>query len=142
MKEGSDIPNVKMVIVVSHELGIGQAANRAAVLATGLTAHVPNVIGQDSMTKDDRKILGFTQVPIPILVARQDVSLNKLAEKSEQKNCTTLVFLSRAQGMRSYQEYVESIKGTVYQDLDIDAVAIAGETKAVTKLTGNLPSLR
>lgn len=142
MKSESDIPNLKIVIVVSHQLGIGQAANRTAVLSTGLAAHVPNMIGQDAVTKDNKKILGFTQIPIPILIARENVSLVELAEKSEEKGCITLVYLAHAQGVRSYQEYIESIKNIDYKDLDIDGVAIAGETKAVTKLTGNLPSLR
>ncbi|MBI3385121.1 DUF2000 family protein [Candidatus Gottesmanbacteria bacterium] len=43
----SDVDNVKVVIVVSSSLGIGLAANRAAVLATGLAAHVTNMIGQN-----------------------------------------------------------------------------------------------
>jgi hypothetical protein len=142
MNNQSDIPDVKIVIIVSSALGIGLAANRAACLATGLAAHVPNMIGSNIVTKDEKTLLGFTQIPIPILVARPEVSLVTLAEKSETTGCTTIVFLTRAQGMRSYQEYIESIKQTNYADLDIDAIAIAGETKAVTKLTGNLPSLR
>lgn len=142
MKNESDNPNIKIVIVVAQNLGIGPAANRAAVLATGLAAHVPNMIGLDAMTKDGKKLPGFTQIPIPILVARPDISLVNLAEKSEAVGCTTIVFLARAQGMRSYQEYIESIKQSNYADLDIDGVAISGETKTVTKLTGNLPSLK
>lgn len=142
MNNESDNPNIKIVIVVASTLGIGLAANRAAVLATGLAAHVPHMIGSDSVTKDGKKLLSFTQIPIPILVARPDVSLVSLAEKSESVGCTTIVFLSRAQGMRSYQEYIKSIKQTNYADLDIDGIAISGETKTVTKLTGSLPSLR
>jgi hypothetical protein len=142
MENQSDVPNIKIVIVVAQHLGIGLAANRAAVIATGLAAHVPNMIGSNIVTKDKRDILGFTQIPMPILVARPDVSLLDLAEKSEASGCTTIVFLTRAQGLRSYKEYIESIKQTDYKDLDIDAVGIAGDTKQVTKLTGNLPSLR
>lgn len=142
MKNESDIPNIKIVIVVAQHLGIGLASNRAAVLATGLAAHIPNMIGSDIVTKDGKKILGFTQVPIPILVARPDVSLVNLAEKSEAVGCITIVFLARAQGMRSYKEYIESITQTNYADLDIDGVAISGEVRTVTKLTGNLPSLK
>lgn len=141
-KNESDRPDTKVVIVVAQHLGIGLAANRAAVLATGLVAHVPDMIGSDIVTKDGKKLLGFTQIPMPILVARPDISLVSLAEKSESVGCTTIVFLTRAQGMRSYQEYIDSIKQTNYIDLDIDAVAISGETKTVIKLTGNLPSLR
>jgi hypothetical protein len=142
MKNETDNPDIKIVIVIAQHLGIGPAANRSAVLATGLAAHIPSMIGPDIETKDGKKLLGFTQIPIPILVARQDMPLLKLAEKSEAVSCTTIVFLSRAQGMKSYKEYVASIKQTNYSDLDIDAVAISGETRTVTKLTGNLPALR
>lgn len=142
MNNISDRPEIKIVIVVAKHLGIGMAANRAAVLATGLATHVPDMIGVDIATKDGKKLLGFTQIPIPILVAQPNVSFINMAEKSDSLGCTTIVFLARAQGMRSYSEYVESIKNTNFKDLDIDAIAIAGETKSVTSLTGSLPSLR
>lgn len=133
---------VKIVIVVKSTLGIGLAANRAAVLATGLAAHVPNMIGQNLTTKDGATLLGFTQIPIPILAARPETSFLEMAKRSEQLGCQVLVFLTRAQGMRSYDEYIRSVAQTDFAELDIDAVAIYGDPKSVTKLTGNLPALR
>ena len=44
--------------------------------------------------------------------------------------------------MHSYEEYRESVLQTNYQDMDVDAIAIWGEKKMVTKVTGNLPALR
>ena len=142
MKTESDRPEIKIVIVVAEHLEKGPAANRAAVIATGLAAHVPDMIGANAITKDNKSVLGFTQIPIPILIARQNVSLVDLSQKAESLGCTVIIFLARAQGVRSYLEYVESIKNTNYADLDIDGIGISGETKTVTKLTGNLPSLR
>ena len=133
---------LKVIIVVSSELGIGLAANRAAVLATGLAMHVPNLPGQNLKTKDNVELLGFTQIPIPILTARQNVSFHELANKSKELGCKVIVFLTRAQGMRSYEEYRISISETNSNELDIDAIAIYGDKKSVTKVTGNLPSLR
>ena len=100
------------------------------------------MIGANAITKDNKSVLGFTQISIPILIARQNVSLVDLSQKAESLGCTVIIFLARAQGVRSYLEYVESIKNTNYADLDIDGIGISGETKTVTKLTGNLPSLR
>jgi len=134
--------NLKIVIVVSSSLGIGLAANRAAVLATGLTAHVPNMTGENLKTNDGKTLLGFTRIPIPILASKPDTSFLELANKSEELGCKVIVFLTRAQGMRSYQEYKNSVAQTNYSQLDIDAIAIYGDNKSVTKLTGNLPSLR
>jgi hypothetical protein len=134
--------NLKIVIVVSSSLGIGLAANRAAVLATGLAAHVPNMIGDNPITKDGVSLLSFTQIPIPILATKPDTSFHEIAKRSEELGCKTIVFLTRAQGMRSYEEYKSSISQSNYSDLDIDAITIWGDTKSVTKITGNLPALR
>jgi hypothetical protein len=133
---------IKIIIVVSSSLGIGLAANRAAVIATGLAKHVPNMIGQDVVTKDNISLLGITQIPIPILAAREDTSFLELAKKADKLGCKVVIFLTRAQGMRSYEEYIKSISKTNYDDLDIDAIGIFGDPKMVTKLTGNLPALR
>jgi hypothetical protein len=133
---------LKVVIVVSSSLGIGLAANRAAVLATGLAMHIPSLPGRNLITKDGIELLGFTQIPIPILTAKPEVSFLELAQKSEELGCKVIVFLTRAQGMRSYEEYKESVAQSNYADLDIDAISIFGDKKSVTKVTGNLPSLR
>jgi hypothetical protein len=133
---------IKVVIVVSSALGIGLAANRAAVVATGLAKHVSNMIGPNITTKDGKLLLGITQIPIPILSARSDVSFMELVKKADKLNCQVVLFLTRAQGMRSYEEYIKSVAETSFNDLDIDAVGIYGDPKAVTKLTGNFPALR
>ncbi|MDP1722686.1 MAG: DUF2000 domain-containing protein [Candidatus Gottesmanbacteria bacterium] len=138
----TEVQDKKIVIVISANLAIGQAANRAAVLATGLAAHVPNMIGVDLATKDGKTLLGYTQIPIPILTTKPDTSLSALVDKSQELGCTVILFLSRVQGMTSYEEYIQSIGQTNYQDLDIDAIALYGDKKSVTKITGNLPSLR
>ena len=134
--------NLKIIIVIDSSLGIGLSANRAAVLATGLAAHVPNMIGDNLITLDGITLQGFTQVPIPILTSKPDTSFLELANKSKEKGCKVIVFLSRAQGMRSYEEYKNSVAQSKYSELDIDAIAIYGDSKSVTKITGNLPALR
>ena len=64
-----------------------------------------------------------------------------MESKARLQGCTTLVYLSRAQGLRSYQAYLDSIKATPYADLDIDAIAIYGDKNIVSSLTGNLAIL-
>ncbi len=138
----TNIQDKKIVIVISANLEKGQAANRAAVLATGLAAHVPHMIGVDVTTKDGKTLLGITQIPIPILTTKPDTSLSIIAQKSQELGCMVIPFLSRVQGMTSYDEYIQSIGQSDYQDLDIDAIALYGDKKSVTSLTGNLPALR
>ena len=142
MSDTQPATEIKAVIVLSPRLTIGPAANRAAVLSTGLVAHAPEIIGQNPSTKDKISLLGFTKVPIPILTSRPDQSLVELADEGKKKNLITIVFLSRAQGMRSYDEYLKSVSETNYAELDVDAVAFYGTKKAVNSLTGNLPALR
>ena len=138
----TDNSDLKIVIVLSSTLGIGLATNRAAVLATGLAKHVPNMIGENLTTKDGRILLGITQIPIPILTVKTDTSFFDLAKRSEKLGCKVIIFLMRAQGMRSYEEYTYSISQSNYDELDIDGIAIYGPTKSVTRVTGNLPALR
>lgn len=137
-----NILDKKAVIVVASGLGRGLAANRAAVLATGLAFHVPEIRGEDLVTNDGVSLLGFTKMPIPILDGGTEASLAALADKGNKLHCITLVFLTRAQGMRSYEEYRESVGQTNYADLDIDAVAFYGDKQLITSMTGNLPMLR
>ena len=111
-------------------------------MATGLAIHIPSLPGQNLVTKDGVELLGFTQIPIPILTVKPEVSLLELCKRSEELGCKIIVFLARAQGMRSYEEYRNSVAETNYKDLDIDAIAIYGDKKSVTKVTGSLPSLR
>lgn len=134
--------DLKIVIVIDSLLGIGLAANRAAVLATGLTAHIPNMVGPNINTQDGITLLGITQIPIPILSSKPDTSFLELAKKSEKLGCRVILFLTRAQGLRSYEEYKDSVSEVNFNELDIDAIAIYGSTKSVTKVTGNLPALR
>ena len=100
------------------------------------------MIGRDLKTKDNITIPGFTQIPIPILTVTPERSLLELATKSRGLGCKTLMFLTRAQGMRSYEEYRKSVAQTNYADLDVDAIAIFGDKNSVNKITGNLPALR
>ena len=134
--------NHKIALVISPDLDIGQAANRSAVLASGLAAHHPEIIGEDILTADGIRLPGFTKVPIVVLSAKDSASINILSEKGRKLGCTVLIFLTRAQGLRSYQAYIASVGKTPAENLDVDAFIIYGAKKAVNKVTGNLPILR
>ena len=80
----------KIALVIAPNLGIGQAANRAAVLATGLAAHHPEIIGTDLTTADGVTLPGFTKVPIVVLAAKDSSLLPNLSAKARQLGCTRL----------------------------------------------------
>jgi hypothetical protein len=130
----------RIAFVLDSTLDRGAAGNRCAVLATGLAARHPEIVGGDLVTADDVRLAGFTKVPIVVLLAKD--SPRVVAEKARALGCTTLVFLTRAQGMRSYAAYAESVARTTAGDLDVDAVAIFGPKKSVNSLVGALPCLR
>lgn len=132
----------RIAIVLDPDLNTGQMANRAAVLATGLAAHHPEIVGPDLQTADGRRLLGITKVPMAVLTARQHGDIAELTQKADRLGCTLLVYLSRAQGLRSYAAYQNSITRDRYDQLDVDALIIFGPTKKVGKVTGNLALVR
>ena len=138
----NDIQDQKIVIVAAPSLGRGETANRAAVLATGLASCHPEIVGPALVTADGITWPGFTQIPIAVLMGRDGVTIPDIAMKAQQKGCTTLVYLSRAQSMQSYQAYADAVSGLLAHDLDIDAVILYGPKRRVNKITGNLPALR
>ena len=132
----------RIAIVMDPTLKTGQMANRAAVLATGLAAHHPEIVGKDLQTADGRRLSGITKVPMAVLAAKNQADVAGLSVKAAQRDCTLLVYLTRAQGLRSYSEYEDAIAQERFDQLDVDAVLIYGPKKTVNKLTGNLPLIR
>jgi hypothetical protein len=131
----------RIALIVDQSLDRGAVGNRCAVLSTGLAARHPEIIGSDLLTSDGVRLPGFTKVPMAVLVGR-DQPLREMAKRARASGCTTLVFLSRAQGMRSYDAYKNSVAQTDEENLDVDAVAIFGPKKAVNSIVGALPCLR
>ena len=132
----------KIAIVLDPDMNRGKLANRSAVLATGLAVHHPEIMGPDTATADNITLPGITKVPIVVLQARNNREIPELALKSRRLNCTTLVYLAHAQGLRSYNEYMHHISGKTEESLDVDAFLIYGPRKKVEKVTGNLAILR
>ena len=132
----------RIAIVMDPSLKTGQMANRAAVLATGLAARHPEIVGKDLQTADGRRLYGITKVPMAVLAADSQADVAGLTGKAALLGCTLLVYLARAQGLRSYSEYENSIARDRFDQLDVDAVLIFGPKKTVNKLTGNLPLIR
>jgi hypothetical protein len=131
----------RIALVLDQGLDRGAVGNRCAVLSTGLAARHPEIIGSDLVTADAVPLPGFTKVPMVVLVGK-DEHLRNLANRARSLGCTTLVFLARAQGMRSYDAYRDSVAKTSAADLDVDAFVIFGPKKAVNSVVGALPCLR
>ena len=127
----------RIAIILDPDLAVGQMANRAAVLATGLTARHPEIVGPELETADGRRLQGITKVPMAVLAARDAAEVRRLTLKADQLGCTLMVYLSRAQGLRSYEAYQTSIARDRFDELDVDGVILYGPKKRVNKVTGN-----
>jgi hypothetical protein len=132
----------KIAIVMDGSMAPGMLANRAAVIATGLAARHGEIVGADIVTKDGVPLPGITKVPISVLQARNRNDIPALTDKARTLGCTVVVYLSRAQGLRSYEAYMAAIGGLTADRLDIDTLLVFGPRKSVNKITGNLPMLR
>lgn len=132
----------RIAIILAPELKPGQMANRSAVLATGLAARHPEIVGPALTTADGHRLEGITKVPMAVLAARDLADVQRLTLKANQLGCSLMVYLSRAQGLRSYEAYQASIARGRFEELDVDAVILYGPKKRVNKVTGNLSLMR
>ena len=132
----------KIVIIMDEDLGMGVTANRAAVLMSGLASKYSEVIGENHRTSDGITVNGFTKVPVAILSRPETVDYHAIIEKTKLLSCDYFIFLKRAQGLRSYEDYSLSISTEEFHNLDIDSILIYGSTKSINKITGNFTALR
>ena len=138
----SELSDLKCVIVIDHTLSRGQAANRAAVLTSGIMNLHPEMIGRDIVTKDGHKVNAISRVPIPILMTGGDFSFFQTIKEAEQGGCQVVLYFGYAQGLRSYKAYEEYISDKELSSLDIDGILLYGPKKRVNRLTGRLPMLK
>ena len=117
-------------------------ANRSAVLATGVGARHPEIVGPDLQTADGQCWGTFTNVPMAVLASEDQTHVFRLTAKADQLGCSLMVYLSRAQELRSYEAYQASVAKDRFDELDVDGVIIYGPLKAVRKVTGSLALIR
>lgn len=132
----------KMVIVVDQDLPLGLQCNTAAVLSLSFGEKIKGLIGSDLKDKDQINHTGLTQYPLPILKASID-QIHKLYKDSlTDKNILMIDITDSAQTTKNYQDYEEKLKGKSTKEHKLLGLALAGSSKSVGKLTGNLALLR
>lgn len=140
----------KSVIVIDASLALGVQVNAAAILAATLGQRVESLIGSDVADASGEMHLGLIHVPLPVLVASNE----KIAEirnkataligEGDDDTAKIIVadFSKPAQVARTYEEYTESIGGLAPDEIEYLGVALYGDAKQVSKLTGSLSLLR
>ena len=138
-----DIPRPeRCVVVVDQGLPAGLAANAAAVLALSLGARCPGLPGPDF--RDAQGVIhpGLIPMGLPILAAPvwRLAALRHAAAADAQ--LVTVDFPAPGQQTTDYTAFVDAVGTTPATDLAYLGVAVCGRSKAVRKLTGDLPLLR
>ena len=136
--------NDKCVIVIDENLPLGIIANTAAILGITLGMKYPSVVGCDVKDADNNIHSGIIEFPVPILKSNRN-ALNALSKTLKEElfdDLTIVDFTDLAQSCKTYDEFIEKMKGVSESDLNYFGVAICGEKKKVNKLTGSMPLLR
>ncbi|MDC0833066.1 DUF2000 domain-containing protein [Geitlerinema sp. CS-897] len=134
----------KCVTIVDADLPTGLIANTAAVLSLTLGAKIEGIIGSDLYDMSGRIHVGITTVPIPILKAdREQIKeiRNKLYEE-DFLDFFVVDFSDVAQSTKNYEDYSQKISQHPTEELRYLGIAVLGNKKKVSKLTGNMPLLR
>lgn len=135
----------KYVIVIDDELSAGLAANTAAVLSSTVGRLVDGIIGPDLQDLSGERHVGITTIPIPILKADGERIKHiraKAARVAEANRLILVDFSDVAQVCKHYDDYREKLAATPPKDLTYLGIALYGDAKEVTRLTGNLGLMR
>lgn len=136
--------NEKCVMVIDANLPLGLIANTAAILGITLGNKRPEVVGCDVSDQSDNVHLGIIEFPVPILKGSPE-EIRQIREKLYQSDFQDLMvvdFSDLAQGCKSYDEFVQKMKGVPERNLQYLGIAICGAKKKVNRLTGRMPLLR
>lgn len=131
-------------MVIDEQLPLGIIANTAAIMGITLGKKMPEVVGADVADKTGNEHLGIIEFPVPILKGNAE-SIKTIREKLYEPNFSDLTvvdFSDLAQGCKTYEEFVEKMKGVSEIDLNYLGIAICGAKKKVNKLTGSMALLR
>lgn len=134
----------KCVLVIDGALPAGVAANTAAILGITLGKRFPEIVGPDVADAAGRVHTGITGSPIPILKGDRAL-LHDLRERlyaEEFSGLLTVDFSDVAQRCRVYDEYISGAAAASPEEFTYYGLAICGDAKKVSRLTGSLPLLR
>lgn len=139
-----DLQNQKCVMVIDENLPLGMIANTAAIMGITLGKQIPEVVGTDVYDCMGNGHLGIIEFPVPIL--RGNVAIMKsIREKLYEPAFSDLLvvdFSDLAQGCKTYDEFIDKMKGVSGTELNYLGLAICGAKKKVNKLTGSMALLR
>jgi len=132
---------MKCVIVMDKSLSKGLAANTAAVLSISLGAKLNDVVGSDVSDGAGGEYPGLVHIPIPILCSEEE-EIKRIREVAIDKQATGLLHAAVtdvAQRSKNYADYVAEMSASNPKNIKYLGIALYGNKKLVTSITGGLP---
>ena len=139
-----DYETEKCVLILDADMPAGLLANTAAILGITLGRQLPEAVGGDVTDGSGQTHLGIIAFPVPVLrgTAESLQSLRQRLGQPEFRDLTVADFSQLAQSCRTYGEFQEKMAHTAGEDLRYLGLAICGDKRKVSRLTGSLPLLR
>ena len=139
-----DYDTEKCVLILDADMPAGLLANTAAILGITLGRQLPEAVGGDVTDGSGQTHLGIIAFPVPVLrgTAESLQSLRQRLGQPEFRDLTVADFSQLAQSCRTYGEFQEKMAHTAGEDLRYLGLAICGDKRKVSRLTGSLPLLR
>lgn len=134
--------NEKCVMIIDESLPLGEIANAAAVLGITLGGKMPEAVGENVRDSAGNPHIGVIKIPVPILKASRDV-IGKLRLRLYDRqfgDITAVDFTDLAQSCKTYDEFIDKMSYT--SELNYIGLALCGDNRKISKLTGNLPLMR
>lgn len=131
-------------MIVDDNLPLGLIANTTAILGNTLGSHIPEVVGQDVLDKDNNNHLGIIEIPIPILKGNKEL-LFELRERLYNDDYNDLMiadFSNVAQSCKTYDEFIGKMKNIESKELEYYGIGLYGDKKKINKLTGSIGLLK
>ncbi len=134
----------KCVIIIDGDLSLGLITNTSAVLGMTIGKRIEGVIGLDIFDASGNCHTGITNTPIPILKGTKK-TIKEIRNKIDGKKVGDILlvdFSYTAQKSKTYADYEDKLSATTAEDLEYLGIALYGDKKDISSLTGNLPLLR
>lgn len=134
----------KCVMVIDETLPLGIVANTAGIMGLTLGKHIPETIGPDVLDKSGCAHLGIIQIPVPVLKAGRK-KIKEIRQRLYQPEFASLIavdFSDVAQSCNVYDDYIQKAAVVEEASFQYFGIALCGDKRLVSKLTGNLPLLR
>ncbi|HEU4403933.1 MAG TPA: DUF2000 domain-containing protein [Polyangiaceae bacterium] len=133
----------KCVLIVNESMPLGVVANTAAVLSASLGKLRPEMIGADLPDSEGHLHQGITTMAIPILKGNGPLLKKMRAQLKEfEPGLLVVDLIDATRTTKSYEEYAAVLRKTPPGEIEYLGLALFGEKKVVTSLTGNLGLLR